>query len=175
MEYDTRKDAVSNLQKYLRQLSYSDPDIIAPPIDSIFEQATAESVKSFQRKYGFEENGIADRDTWNAIYESYLTSLAENAPPASLPVFPRTPFGYELSLNDKYFAVSILQLILNELRTIYDSFVPLTVNGIYDRNTESNVLDYQSKNGLSKTGRVDKATWDSIVRAYTNYAYDNLI
>ena len=175
MEHDTRKDAVNNLQRYLRQLSYTDPDITAPPIDSIFEKATADSVRSFQRKYGLNESGIADRETWNAIYSAYLNSLAQNSPPDSLPVFPRTPSGYELSLKDKYFAVSILQLLLNELRIIYDSFVPLTVNGIYDRNTEANVLDYQSKNRLSKTGRVDKATWDSIVRDYTNYAYDNLI
>ena len=44
MEHDTRKDAVNNLQRYLRQLSYTDPDITAPPIDSIFEKATADSV-----------------------------------------------------------------------------------------------------------------------------------
>ena len=172
MPYDNEKDAVMNLQRYLRQISYSDPDIIFPPIDGIFDNATRESVKSFQKKHSLSETGVADRDTWEAIYAEYLTSIAKYSPPKNLPVFPRTPDSYELSLGDQYFAVSILQLLLNELRFIYDSFIPLVVSGIYDEATEANILDFQSRNGLAMTGRVDKATWDRLVGAYTDYAFD---
>ena len=172
MRYDTERDAISNLQKYLRQLSYTDKDIIPVPIDSIIGSATSDSIKSFQRKYGLQESGIADRDTWNAIYEAYLDSIKVYAPPMTLPVFPRTPDGYELALGDEYFAVNILKLILNELRVIYDSFVPLKSNVIYDEATERNVLEFQKANALPMTGKVDKSTWDSLVTAYTNYAFD---
>ena len=174
MRYDTEQEAVANLQKYLRQLSYTDKDILPVPIDSVFDSATSDSVKSFQRKYGLKESGVADRDTWNAIYEAYLKSLSEYSPPATLPVFPRTPDGYELMLGDEYFAVNILKLILNELRIIYDSFLPLKSNVIYDEATEHNVLEFQKANALTPTGRVDKTTWDSLVNAYTNYAFDYL-
>jgi len=51
MRYDTEKDAVRNLQILLRQLSYTDPDIIPPPIDAVFDTVTRDSLKSFQRKY----------------------------------------------------------------------------------------------------------------------------
>ena len=174
MRYDTEQEAVANLQKYLRQLSYTDKDILPVPIDSVFDSATSDSVKSFQRKYGLKESGFADRATWNAIYEAYLKSLNTYTPPAPLPVFPRTPDGYELALGDEYFAVNVLKLILNELRIIYDSFLPLKSNVIYDEATEHNVLEFQKANALPPTGRVDKATWDSLVNAYTSYAFDYL-
>ena len=171
MRHDTEKDAINNLQRYLRQLSYTDPDIPAPPIDSIFDSATKNSLKSFQRKYSLAESGIADKETFEALYAAYLRSINANSPPLQVPIFPSTPSNYELSVGDRYFAVSILQLLLNELRFIYDSFIPLSISGIYDEATETNVLDFQSKNGLLTSGRVDKATWDKIVMAYENYAY----
>ena len=174
MRYETEREAIGNLQRYLRQLSYTDPDISAPPIDSIFDSVTAESVKSFQRKHGLTENGIADRETWDAIYTEYKKSVDNNSPPMALSVFPRTPSDYELSLGDEYFAVSILQLILNELRFIYDSFIPLAPSGIFDEATETNVIDFQKRNSLNMTGKVDKTTWDRLVTAYNNYAFDYL-
>ena len=174
MRYDTEKEAIANLQKYLRQLSYTDNDIIPVPIDAVFGSVTSDSVKSFQRKYGLPESGIADKATWDAIYEAHLDSLATYSPPLSLPVFPRTPDGYELTLGDEYFAVNILKLILNELRIIYDTFLPLKPNITYDLDTQNNVLEFQRINLLPMTGNVDKATWDRLVNAYTDYAFDYL-
>ena len=69
MIYYTEKDAIRNLQRYLRQLSYTDKDIIAPPIDSIYDRATADSVRSFQRKYGIAETGIANKETFGYYQE----------------------------------------------------------------------------------------------------------
>ena len=174
MRYDTEKEAIANLQKYLRQLSYTDKDIIPVPIDSVFGSVTSDSVRSFQRKYGLSESGVADRETWNAIYEAYLDSINEHSPPMTLPVFPRTSDKYELILGDEYFAVSILKLILNELRLIYDSLLPLRTNSTYDEATERNVLEFQRINALPMTGKVDKTTWNSLVRAYNDYAFDYL-
>ena len=167
MRYETEKDAIRNLQKYLRQLSYIDSDIIAVPIDSVFGSTTSDSVKSFQ-------SGIADKETWDAIYNAYLESLNAYSPPLSLPVFPRTPDRYELTLGDEYLAVNILKLILNELRVIYDTFLPLKPNVIYDEATQNNVLEFQRINSLPMTGNVDKDTWDSIVTAYIDHAFDYL-
>lgn len=174
MKHDTERDAIANLQKYLRQLSYTDSDIIPVPLDAVFGSVTSDSVKSFQRKYGLYESGVADKATWDAIYEAYLDSIKAYSPPLSLPVFPRTPNGYELTLGDEYFAVSILKLILNELRIIYDSFLPLKPNVTYDEDTQNNVIEFQRINSLPMTGNTDKATWDSLVNAYTDYAFDYL-
>ena len=173
MPYETEKDAIRNLQTYLRQLSYYDSDIKAPPIDGIYGSVTKEALKSFQRKYSLTESGLADKKTFDTLFDAYQSSLIATTPPFPLPVFPMVPNTYELSMGDKYFVVSILQLILNELRIVYDSFIPLTVNGLFDADTEANVLDFQLKNALPTTGRVDKNTWDRLVTAYTDNAYNS--
>ena len=164
--------ATRNIQKYLRQLSYANSNISSPPIDGIFDSVTEASLKDFQRYYGLRESGIADRITWDLLYSEYLRSLTEYSPPQPLSIFPRTPTGYEVTKDDEFFLVSIIQLLLNELTIIYDSMPQLTVNGIYDDATISNVKMFQEKNRLFPTGKVDKATWDRLVSAYNNYASD---
>jgi len=172
MAYATEKDAVRNLQRYLRQLSYTDTDITTPPVDGIFESVTRQSLSDFQRTRGMTQSGVADRATWDALYREYLTTLERYSPPLPLYIFPRTPEGYAVSSGDEYFLVGIIQLLLNELRIIYDSLTPLVINGVYDTETEANVRAFQSKNRLSETGKVDKATWDKLTEAYQNYAAD---
>ena len=74
MRYDTEKDAVRNLQIFLRQLSYTDPDIIPPPIDAVFDTVTRDSLKSFQRKYRmmsvytFAENTTKEKKSHVCLY-----------------------------------------------------------------------------------------------------------
>ena len=171
---NNEKDAVRNLQTYLRQLSYTDRSIASPPIDGIFDTVTRDSLKAFQKREGLPQSGVADRKTWNRLYEEYLRSLGESSPPVPLSLFPRTPENYSVALGDEYYLVSVIQLLLNELRIIYDSFIPLAVNGIFDEATEANIIDFQKKNQLPTTGRVNKATWDKIVRSFGDYAYDYL-
>ena len=172
MAHSTERDAIRNLQRYLRQLSYTDTDIPSPAVDGIFDTATRDSLLAFQRKYALEPSGVGDRATWNRLYSEYLSSLATYVQPRPLYIFPRVPDGYTVSSGDEYFLVSIIQLLLNELRIIYDTLEPLTVSGKYDEATVANVKKFQSKNQLKATGNVDKATWDKMSEAYQNYASD---
>ena len=169
-ENPTYSTAVYNLQRYLRQLSYTDKRISAPPVDGIFGEQTKKSLTEFQRTQSLLPNGIADKETWDALYAEYLLSTALYAPPMALDIFPRVPDGYSVSLGDEFFLVSIIQFLLNELRIAYDSFIPLLVNGVYNEATAENIRDFQRRNQLSDSGRVDKATWDALARAYNAYA-----
>ena len=91
------QDAISNLQKYLRALSYVNDEITPPPIDGIFESATEESVRSFQRAFGLETNGVVDKTTWDAIYEQYKLIPSEPLPP----FFPSSPKNYATAPKEK--------------------------------------------------------------------------
>ena len=166
----THSSAVYNLQRYLRQLSYTDDRISAPPQDGIFGEKTKKSLKEFQRSRGLSPSGVADKETWDALYAEYLLSAALYAPPRPLDVFPRVPDGYAVSLGDEFFLVSIIQFLLNELRILYDSFIPLLISGVYDDATAENIREFQRKNKISVSGRVDKETWDALSRAYNEYA-----
>ena len=172
MEYFTEEQAIRNIQRYLRQLSYEDPSIPSPPIDGILDTVTHDSILAFQKKHALAQNGVVDKKTWDMLYAEYLTSIAALSPPSPLYLFPRVPEGYYISKGDEYFLVSIIQLLLNELSIIYDSLIPLAINGIYDDATEKNIRDFQSKNDIAITGNTNKETWNKLVEAYRNYAFD---
>ena len=169
-EHSTYSTAVSNLHRYLRQLSYTNKEISSPPIDGIFEDKTRRSLIEFQRFYSLPPSGIADKASWDKLYLEYLRSLALYSPPLSLDIFPRVPDGYSVTLGDEYFLVSVVQFLLGELRIIYDSFIPLLISGVYDEATAENIRIFQRKNKLSETGTVNKETWDALVEAWNKNA-----
>ena len=161
------REAITNLQTYLRQLSYFDDGINAPPTDGIFDSETEKSVRDFQTKYGLSPSGVADKETWDLIYKAYLDSIKENSLPEKVSFFPVIN-NYELELNDSWFLVELLQYMLEELRYEYDNFGSLVRSGIYDSETESAVKDFQKRNMLEETGKVDKETWNAITRQFNH-------
>lgn len=169
-KHSTYNIAVANLQRYLRQLSYTNAEISSPPIDGIFEDKTRRSLTEFQKLYGLPQSGVADKASWDKLYLEYLRSLALYSPPLSLNIFPRVPDGYSVTLGDEFFLVSVIQFLLNELRIIYDSFIPLLVSGIYDETTAENIRIFQRKNKINETGTVNKETWDALVEAWNKNA-----
>ena len=60
-EFETQAQAIQNLQTYLRQLSYHDQSIKAPPIDGIFDTDTKQSLMDFQASRGLPPTGVADQ------------------------------------------------------------------------------------------------------------------
>ena len=61
------RDAISNTQKYLRQLSYHDGDIPPVPIDGIWDTETVRALTAFQRKNGLAPTGRVDRATFELL------------------------------------------------------------------------------------------------------------
>jgi peptidoglycan hydrolase-like protein with peptidoglycan-binding domain len=72
-------NAITNLQIYLRQLSYTDPNLLPVPIDGIYELETQNAVIAFQAKHNLETTGIVNKATWDAIYAEYLKSIIKYA------------------------------------------------------------------------------------------------
>lgn len=164
--YETQ--AVLNMQRYLRQLSYFDPDIPSVPIDGIYDSATASAVAAFQKKYALPQTGTADAVTWAKLFEEYLRSIEENTRPEPVYIFPRFPGDYSIGRRDPQpFTALILaiQYILRELMIDY-GYDPelLPVTGDYDEATEAAIRDFQAIHRLPVTGRVNRTTWNTMVR-----------
>lgn len=172
MRQYTEESAIRNLQRYLRQLSYEDMTIPPVPIDGIFDSATEEALRAFQIKMGLEETGIADRETWDILYASYLESIKRLSMPKPFSPFLRLPDGDTLSLGDVSFAVAAVQFLLNEGSQIVDSLEEITIDGIFGVRTEEAVIRFQRAHGLADTGEVDKDTWDTLVDTYERYGKD---
>ena len=161
----TDADARRNLQKYLRQLAYFDSDIPFVPIDGNKGSRTTEALRAYQARRGLPVTGVADQETWEALYEDYLISLEEEAPPAGISPFPSEPKDYALKIGAEGFAVSAVQHMLEEI-SVFFPITPIEVTGIYDDATRDAVSEVQVRYLLPVTGEVDKLTWNALVRLY---------
>lgn len=158
--------SVENLQRYLRQLSYDEPTLIAPPIDGIFESQTEEALREFQRLRGIPITGSADQETWELLYNAYRSSLAYNSPPRPILVFPPDPEGYAITVGSIGFPVLALQHMLRELSYNYFGLSNIELSGIYDEQTQNAVRTFQSGNRLPVDGNVGLVTWNAIADQY---------
>lgn len=159
------RDAIINLQRYLRQLSYHDQNARPVPIDGLWDTETVLSLTEFQRREGLLPTGRVDRATWELLKQRYEESIAQNSPPAKLDIFPRAPTDYAVSKGDVGFVVDAIQYILGELEQLY-TFGPYEPSGVYDDATSSLVKLFQDKNGIVSTGNVDRETWDAMAVQY---------
>ena len=161
-EKQNEREAIKNIQKYLRHLSYHDEAINPVPIDGIWESDTARAVAQFQRQNNLPVTGTVDRATWDKLKQEYDKSVAENSPPERLDLFPREPQGYALTIGDKSFLTDTVQYMLEELSRLY--YLPnFKITGEYDDNTANAVAEFQKRNLINQTGKVDRETWDALV------------
>ncbi len=156
------RDAIRNLQTYLRQLAYHDPSIQFPPIDGIFESDTRQALLDFQASKGLPQTGIADQAVWELLYAAYRASLAQNSLPTKLDVFPSTPQNMEYGPGAQGFPVASIQFLLRELERNYGFLAPVEITGIYDAATTQAVMDFQKQNALQPSGLVDRVTWNAL-------------
>lgn len=165
----TERQAIRNLQRYLRFLAEYDQDIVTVPIDGIYDTQTAQAIRAFQQKYALPVTGIVDQATWEAIYAAYLEAVERHDRTPRVHLFPRTPANYEATLGEESAFVAILQLLLGELTAVYDDFPPPTVTGRFDAATEEAVRLFQTASHLPATGRVDLRTWNRMTEDFDRY------
>ena len=166
MTADNERDAIRNLQRYLRTLSYFDDRIPRIPIDGMFDSATEDAVRAFQAAYGLPVTGRVDEETWNLLFARYEEERTLHDAPARIAHFPRLPENYSVELGEQQFLVQIIQHALAELDTVYDWGFDIPLTGIYDEPTAAAVRIFQAKNGLPATGGVDRTTWNALANAY---------
>ncbi len=160
-EKQNEREAIRNIQKYLRQLSYHDDAINPVPIDGIWESDTARAVAAFQAQNGLSVTGTVDRETWDKLKAAYDESVAQNSPPAPIYLFPRMPQDYSLGVGDSGFLNDAVQYMLSELSSIY-FFPSFEISEVYSENTAEAVRDFQRRNSIATSGRVNRETWDAM-------------
>ena len=165
---EIERDAIRSLQTYLRQLSFHNSKIPSLPADGIWEDATKRALMEFQRQQNLPPTGIADRATWEILKAEYDKSVAMNSPPVALALFPRYPEGFELSVGDRGILVDAVQLLLGELERLYffPDFSESDFSGVYDEKTATLIRDFQARNSIPVTGKVDRETWDAMAIQY---------
>ena len=164
-----KADAVRNLQRYLRRVSFENESMNPIPIDGIFASRTKEALMEFQRLFGLPVTGIADRTTWNTLFAEYSRLRILDAQEPLPDFFPRVPKNYETQSGEKNAFISLLQFMLNELLTVYDTLPTLSLSGTMDSDTSRSVSEFQRIHLLPTTGLVDRTTWNRIIGEYMQY------
>ena len=161
---DFERDAILNIQRYLRHLSFHDDSIGKQgqiPLDGIWESDTRDALIKFQQSRSLPVTGTVDRKTWDALKAEYDRSVAENSPPATLALFPRYPIGFKIKKGDSGFLTDTVQYLLEQLERLY-FFPDYQASGTFDDLTEAYVRDFQRRNLINPTGEVDRETWDAM-------------
>lgn len=164
------QDAIFNLQTYLRTISFADERITRVPIDGIFDSDTEKAVADFQRTRGLDETGIVDKPTWDAIFNEFklITQNTDRSP--SVNFFPPEPENYEAQFGQESAFISLVQILLRELSSIYEGFEDVEITGKFDMATQDAVKIFQQASRLPVTGRVDLRTWNRLSRDFMNYS-----
>ena len=165
-ERPNERESIANLQRYLRQLSFEFPDIPSPPIDGIFDTATEDALRAYQRIRGLEQTGRADLESWNMLFRDYNASLDRTGGANGFYIFPHFPIDYAVYPGEKHFLVEVIQYILNELRILYTDIPLNEQNGSFDENTRQGILEFQRRHGLAESDRVDLPTWNALTDAH---------
>ena len=160
------REAILNLQRYLRQLSFVNKEIPTPPQDGVYDTRTREAVKAFQKLEGLPPTGEVDLITWERLFTAFQKSLVRESAPVPLAQFPRLSEGYALREGDESFLVLLIQYALSELQTLYPDLDTVQESGTYDAATAQGVKRFQARLGLPPTGEVDRATWDALATIY---------
>ena len=165
------------IQTALNRISQSYPAIPKiPAVDGIYGQRTEASVRSFQDVFGLTSDGIVGPATWYAIVRLYtaVTSLSElRSEGQKFYNINWSPPG-GLSVGDSGEKVRLLQYMLSVLSAHIAEIPPLTIDGIYGRETRAAVLAAQRRFALPETGSVDAQTWDAIYDQYAGIENTNL-
>ena len=165
-DHQNSQAAIENLQRYLRQIALSDGGFPPPPVDGIFDSATEEALRRYQSMTGAPQTGSADQTTWVHLYADYRASLAKNAAPRPIFIFPYSPTGFAFETDSRGFEVETIQYMLRELQRNYVEFEDLAVTGIYDQKTTDAVKIFQEKSRLEPHGRTDLLTWNTLADQY---------
>ncbi len=163
---ENESDYIKNLQRYLRVISATTPEIPPPPLDGIFDTATEQSLRVYQQLRGLPVTGRANLATWNRVYADYLAALQLQASSEGFYLFPDSPLNYAVYPDEEHFLVLIIQYILNELGAAYDDIPKNGQTGIYDEQTRQGVLAFQRRNGLPENDRVDRQTWNALTNEH---------
>lgn len=156
-------DEVRVIQYFLAVVGTFYDTVPVIPVNGIFDAETAEAVRAFQRTVGVAEDGIVGEETWHELYRAYRGIIDT----LELPENRVAPYpGQPLTLGDEGQYVTFLQEYLSVISATYPAIPSVTVNGVFDAQTEEAVREFQELFGLSPNGLVGPNTWDRIAGLY---------
>ena len=162
---------VRSLQTMLRVISEDKKTIPTVVPDGIYGQTTMAAVTEFQRQEGLPLTGITDQRTWDTIVARYEDALIRIGPADPIEIIMDP--GQVFILGDEGPYIYLMQTLLIWLSKDYKEITEPSHTGIFDRETENALSEFQALAGLEQTGQLDKITWKHLSRHFTLNAHHN--
>ncbi|GAB6890032.1 peptidoglycan-binding protein [Geobacillus sp. FSL K6-0789] len=156
-----RNDYVKTLQSWLYKAGFNPGGI-----DGVYGANTEKAVKEFQKKVGITADGIAGKQTYQALQEYVRTQTTVSRSNSSGSDDRWT--GQTLREGDRGQAVKDLQAKLQRL-----GYNVGAVDGIYGKQTAEAVKSFQKAHGLTADGLAGKSTYHAIEHAMQQKIYYN--
>ena len=159
---------VRTIQRQLNRIAVNYPAIPLSPTAGIFDQATENAVRAFQRIFSLTPDGIVGKSTWYRVKQVWagvkqLSDIASEG--LSLSEAQRL-FPEILRYGDRSIGVNVVQYYLAFLGFFLPQLPPIAVNGIFDEATRDAVYTFQSYVGLPVDGIVGRDTWSALQDNY---------
>lgn len=156
------------LQAGLNRIGRNYPAIPTIPTTGVYDEATREAVRAFQRIFALTPDGIVGKATWYRVLRIYVgvTNLAELASLGYQLYAPHFEFPGTLRLGDSGGSVQILQYMLALLSEYSDALLPIQADGLFGPSTQEAVRIFQGLYSLPADGVVGPATWEAIHSSY---------
>ena len=167
---DTGEDVVT-IQQQLMRIRENYPAIpLIPTIDGVFGSSTDSAIRTFQEIFDLTVDGIVGKATWYRISYIYssVAKLSETIGEGVSDIFSEDIPDVTISVGDTGNYVLLLQSLLDYISIFYPTIPAITKDGIYGRNTEDAVRQFQRTFGLTETGTVTPLIWNALYQVYLN-------
>lgn len=162
-------EEVREIQRQLNRIGLNYPSIPKiPELTGIFDAATQNAVRQFQKIFNLAQDGIVGKQTWYKIKYIYngIKGLSELYSEGISISEAERKFPQVLKQGDRGRYVQVLQYYLNFLGFFNPKLPQITVDGIFGKETRDAVLTFQNLYGLTVDGIVGRGTWNQIQNAY---------
>ncbi len=156
---------VQNLQTMLLTICTAENEHAQFTVSGIYDQATANEIRKFQKRHGMPVTGITDEVTWETVCSDYEEAKCEVQCAESLSIPLKC--GEIIHRGENHPAVLISQAILKMLSQTCENFAAPEVTGTLDLITAEGLEAVQMMGDLPVTGELNKKTWKLLASHFT--------
>ncbi|QSX04756.1 peptidoglycan-binding protein [Sedimentibacter sp. zth1] len=159
---------VATIEVKLNRIGKNYPAIPQVEEDGVYGPKTEEAVKTFQKIFNLNPDGIVGKSTWykiNYIYTA-VKELGELTSEGISVTDLYRPFADKLQLGSYGIEVKTLQYYLDFISFYNDNIDPVTIDGIFGEKTENAVKQFQKEYGLEVNGIVDLKNFRKLEEVY---------
>lgn len=164
---------VRAMQYFLNTIAEFIQAVQPSPINGNFDQATQNSLISFQRLKNLPQTGVLTLPVFESLYNEFVGIILSI--PRSYGGFDAAPYpGFILRLGMTGREVEALNVYLLQIAQVFPEIPRIIPDDVFSTYTRDAVIAFQNLFGLTPDGLVGPETWNKIAEVYTDITLSNI-